>query len=186
MGYYDKQFKNSVIVFSCYNLCFFPSLLGCQDVGLLPLVIKCSEANATGIQECESKDNEDNCLNSVHGTKRRMWETSCTSLKSKKVKGTQSYDCDLSSDYSNWTKDGRIVSSVDRNCLITTRDEIYASQANCGSNNLKEKVEPQAGNVTNEDMGGPEIPYTSNCYRIMLMNIDDEVKKSCLTKVLPM
>lgn len=157
---------------------YFTPLLGCQDVGHLPVVIKCSVANASGILECRSND-DDNCSNSVHGTKRRMWETSCTSLMSKKVKGTQSNDCELGSDYSSRTNDGRIANRVDGNCSIIIRDELLpdASLENYGSKSLMEKVEPQAG--TDEDS-------TTKCNRIMLMNIDDEVKKSRLTKVLPM
>ncbi|KAL8489428.1 hypothetical protein ACS0TY_025364 [Phlomoides rotata] len=162
------------------------SVGGCQDAGLLPVVIKCSVPNASGMRECGSTDDEVNCSYSAHGTKKRMWETSCTSLMSKKVKGTQSTDCELGSDYSSWTNDGRIAKCVDRNCSITIRDEPLpdASLANHGSNSLKDKVEPQADNITNEDSGVPKIPCTAKCNMIMLMNIDDEVKKSRLTKII--
>lgn len=184
-----QQLKSFPLVF-LLQLTFFciVPLVGCQDVGLLPVAMICSVPNASGIQEGGSEDNEGNCSCSVQGTKKRMWETSCTSLKSKKVKGTNSNDCQLGSHCPNWTSDGRISNCLDRNCLLTIGNKCLpdTSLANSGSNSLYEKVEFRAGNITNEDYGSPEIPCTAKCKRIMLMNIADSDKKSRLTKVLPM
>ncbi|KAI3471642.1 hypothetical protein Pfo_028292 [Paulownia fortunei] len=159
-------------------------MVGYQDVGLLPVAVYCSVANASGIREGGSEDNEDNCSCSVHGTKKRTWEASCTSLKSKKVKGTHSNDCQLGDHCPMWTSDGRI----DTNCLLTSGNKFLpdAWLTNSGSNSMYEKNEEcRAGNTTNEDYYGcPEIPSTPKCIRIMLMNIADDDKKSRLTKII--
>lgn len=67
----------------------------------------CSDPNASGKLEGLSKDDGDKFSCSMEGNKRRMWETSCTSLMSKKVKGSHSEDHHLSSQSPNWTRGSR-------------------------------------------------------------------------------
>ncbi|KAK4412901.1 hypothetical protein Salat_2937300 [Sesamum alatum] len=163
------------------------SVDGCQDIGLLPVTMYCNVANASEIRECGNEYDEGDCSCSVQGTKKRMWEASCTSLKSKKVKGTYSNDCQLVSRCPVWTSDGRIVNCPDRNCFLTSGNEFSpdALLMNSGSDSMYDKNEEcRAGNITNEEYGCPEIPSTAKVYRIMLMNIADNDKKSRLTKII--
>ncbi|KAL3637196.1 hypothetical protein CASFOL_019495 [Castilleja foliolosa] len=126
-----------------------------QDAGLLPVALCCSVANASEIREAGIEDHEDDCSWSVQGTK-RAWEASCTSLKSKKVKGTHSSDCHLGSH----------------------------SPALSNSMNGKNK-ECTTISLSDEDVYiCPEFPYTAKCNKIMLMNIADDEKKSRLTKII--
>ncbi|KAH6832611.1 hypothetical protein C2S53_010955 [Perilla frutescens var. hirtella] len=159
---------------------------GCQDVGLVPAAMICSVPDTSGKLEGGSKDDEYNLSCSMQGTKKRMWETSWTSLMSKKVKGTHSGDHQSHSHSPHWTSDVGVANSVDRICSSTMRNKLLldASPENFGSNNMHGKVELTVNNITNEDHGSPEIPFATNCYRIMLMNIADADKKSRLTKII--
>lgn len=151
-------------------------LIGCQDLALLPVAKYSSMTNASGKREVGSLDDEDNYSCSVNGTKKRTWEATRTSLKSKKVKGTQSNDCELGSHCSVWTGDERIVNNLDSNCLLTRGNQIlqkYELNEGC-----------RARSIRNEDYGGAEISCTTQRCRVMLMNIADDVKKLLLAKVL--
>lgn len=134
----------------------------------MPVAMICSKPNASQKLEGRSKDGEDSFSCSAEGNKRRMWETSCTSLMSKKVKGSHS-DHHLSSQSPNWTRGSGEANSLDRN----------------GSSTLGNKFMPDTSLAYYEsnDSGVPEVPFTAKSYRIMLMNIDDADKKSRLTKV---
>ncbi|CAA0812797.1 Unknown protein [Striga hermonthica] len=145
------------------------------DNGLLPLAVSCSLVDASGKHDVGIEDHEDNCSWSALDTKKRTWEASCTSLKSKKVKGTHS-DSQLGSHCLVWTSDERIANCHDRNCLGT----------NSGNHSPHEKSEKcRMVDIRNEDLYvRPEIPSTAKCNRIMLMNIADDEKKARLSKII--
>ncbi|XP_057784039.1 uncharacterized protein LOC131001573 [Salvia miltiorrhiza] len=152
---------------------------GCLDVGIQPVAMICSVPNASGKLKGRGEDDEDGFSCSVEGNKRRTWETSCTSLMSKKVKGTHLEDHQLSSHSPSWTRDGGVANySLDRNCSSTTGNNFFpdTSLAN-ESNSMHEKVELGVSNI-------PEFPFRAKCHRIMLMNIADVDKKSHLTKII--
>ncbi|KAL1549907.1 hypothetical protein AAHA92_17936 [Salvia divinorum] len=158
---------------------------GCQDVGILPTAIICNVPNASGKLEGLREDDEDNISCSVDGNKKRMWETSCTSLMSKKVKGTHSEDHQSSSYSPSWTRDSGVASSLDRNCSPTIGNNFYPDiSLGNESKSMHEKVDLGVSNITRKDFDIPEIPFTEKCHRIMLMNIADADKKSCLTKII--
>ncbi|XP_011075377.1 uncharacterized protein LOC105159868 [Sesamum indicum] len=137
-------------------------------------------ASASGTREGGNDYDEGDCSCSVQGTKKRMWEASCTSLKSKKVKGSYSNDCQLASRCPVWTSDRIIVNCPDRNCCLTRNEPSPAALlTNPGSNSMHDKnEESRAGNIANEESGYPKG------YRVMLMNIADNDKKSRLTKII--
>ncbi|XP_051138588.1 uncharacterized protein LOC127256565 isoform X2 [Andrographis paniculata] len=113
---------------------------GCQKLGPLPI----GGGVANTLEMRGGNEDDDDNYRPLLENKKRIWEASLTSLKSKKVKGTNS----------------------------------------C-SNSMQEKGnECRTGNITNEDFGYTEIPSAAKCCRIMLMNIADEDKKSCLTKII--
>ncbi|KAL0453165.1 UNVERIFIED_CONTAM: hypothetical protein Slati_1294600 [Sesamum latifolium] len=163
------------------------SVDGCKEIGLSPVTMNCNVASASGIRAGGNEYDEGDCSCSVQGTKKRMWEASRTSLKSKKVKGTYSNDCQLASCCPVWTSDRRIVNCPDRNCFLTSGNEISpdALLTNSGSNSMYGKNEEcRGGNITNEEYGYPKIPSGAKGYRVMLMNIADNDKKSRLTKII--
>lgn len=127
--------------------------------------------------ESRSEDDADNFSGSMQRTTKRMWESSCTSLMSKKVKGTHSEDQQTHSHSCNWTSDGGVSISLDRNCSSITGNKFLcvASLENSESKNKHEKAEVRISNITDKD--------TTKCYSIMLMNIADTDKISRLTKV---
>ncbi|KAL0383492.1 UNVERIFIED_CONTAM: hypothetical protein Scaly_0636500 [Sesamum calycinum] len=162
------------------------SVDGCHEIGLSPVTINCNVASASGIREGGNEYDDGDCSCSVQGTKKRMWEASCTSLKSKKVKGTYSNDCQLASCCPVWTSDRRIVNCPDRNgCLTGNEISPDALLTNSGSNSMYDKNEEcRAGNITNAKSGYPKITSMAKGYRVMLMNMADNDKKSCLTKII--
>ncbi|KAL8041361.1 hypothetical protein ABFX02_10G160300 [Erythranthe guttata] len=147
---------------------------GCQELALLPVT------NASGVREGGNEDGEANCSCSVKGSNKRNWVASCTSLKSKKVKGTHSTECQLDSHCPVWTSNERFVANcLDQNCLLITGNE------NSGSHSMHELNKVcREGNIVNENHGCTEIISTAKCNRIMLMNIVDGDKKLRLTKII--
>ena len=117
-------------------------------------------ANDLGLTQIGSDVDVKNCSCSSLGAKKRVWASSCTSLKSKKVKGGHHVDCQLDSK-------GFILGSDTRNNCCLEKDDI-----DC-----------RAVNITSVDCGVEEPLSGGKCYRIMLMNIADNAKKSGLTKV---
>ncbi|KAG8372037.1 hypothetical protein BUALT_Bualt12G0025000 [Buddleja alternifolia] len=163
------------------------SVDGCENVGHLPIVKYCSLTNASGVKKGGIEDDEDNFSCSMQGTNKRTWEASCTSLKSKKVKGTHSIDCQSGSHCPVWNSYGRIVHYLDRNCMEICGNKLLSDtlQTNSGSNSMYGKNEEcRAGNIRYEDYVCPETPDNAKCNRIMLMNIADDNKKSRLTKII--
>lgn len=120
---------------------------------------------------------------SVPGKHKRVWEASCTSLKSKKVKGTQSSDSEMGH-YPAQTSNGTMFNSSDRNYLLTSGNDYFSDGCLKNSrSNIETSKECIAVNTTNSDSGGVDISSASKCFRVMLMNIADDNKKSNLTKV---
>lgn len=128
-----------------------------------------------------------NFSNDVQGAKKPIWETSSLSLKSKKVKGTHSNDCQVASQCPVWTSDTSIVNFHDRNLKSFSEHKLMpgASLANSGSNSTYGKYEEcRAGNMSINDYHCPLVPPAETCIKIMLMNIADEDKRLTLTKII--
>lgn len=127
------------------------------------------------------------CSCSTQGAKRRAWEASLSSLKSKKVKGSHSSECQLSSNYGV-----AIASDGNDYCLQgcsldTSRDKSLrrVTQRAPLSSNCKQKIaeEQHPVNVLQEASPSIDIRFKGECFRIMLMNIADDTKRTHLTKV---
>ncbi|KAM7500101.1 hypothetical protein LguiA_024515 [Lonicera macranthoides] len=136
-------------------------LNGSRD--LVPLEsMDCSKmANDLGLTQIGSDVDVKNCSCSSLGAKKRVWASSCTSLKSKNVKGGHFVDCQLDS------KDFILGSDTTNNCCLE-----------------KDAIDCRAVNITSVDCGVEEPLSGGKCYRIMLMNIADNAKKSGLTKII--
>ena len=131
------------------------------------------------------------CSCSSQGVKRKVWEASSSSLKSKKVKGTHQIDshrngCQLDS---NW----HIIPDSDRNnsrldgCSFVSTDKSLGEVTpgvslvnNCKGN---EAQEGRPSCMTPEALTTKELQSNRECFRIMLMNIADDTKKTHLIKV---
>ncbi|CAK8543150.1 unnamed protein product [Lathyrus sativus] len=116
--------------------------------------------------------NTTNCSQSTK-VEKRAWEASLSSLKSKRVKGSQLVDC--GSDYS-WG----FVSEADR------ANPCYVEASHGHGNTLiTKKSEKCIGDHMHfEAPINLKSPSTKQCFKIMLMNINDDAKKTQLAKVI--
>lgn len=117
------------------------------------------------------------CTCSAQGAKRRFWEASLSSLKSKKVKGSHHVDCqlDATSGLVSEGDEALVISGSKSLVEVTPSDPLTSS---CIKNSAKdEAVCTSAGLISKELLSNGE------CFRIMLMNIADDSKKMHLTKV---
>ncbi|KAI5427184.1 uncharacterized protein LOC127126386 isoform X2 [Lathyrus oleraceus] len=101
--------------------------------------------------------NTTNCSQSTK-VKKRAWEASLSSLKSKRVKGSQLIDCQSDSCYVEASHGDTLITKKSEKCI---GDHMYFE----APINLKS-------------------PSTKQCFRIMLMNINDDAKKTQLAKVI--
>ncbi|MCL7026054.1 hypothetical protein MKW94_003847 [Papaver nudicaule] len=130
-------------------------------------------------------DNADKkpCSCSGPGVKRRAWEASLSSLKSKKVKGGHcdchvDITCDLSLECDRANNSGSTGSSGGKSCsaILKSLPLIHSCQ-------LSHAAESRSGNILTDEDCGNKLS-TGECHRIMLMDIADDVKKSFLTKII--
>lgn len=138
-------------------------------------------ATGLGLTQIGADVDGKNCSCSAVGSKKRVWEASYTSLKSKKVKGGH---------LSYWELDSQNVTTycpVDGSSLITSRNESLIDVAprgpltrTCVENMAENRA---VTNFTSQEHGNEELLPRSKCLRIMLMNIADDAKQSHLIKV---
>ncbi|KAG2405590.1 uncharacterized protein HKW66_Vig0048450 [Vigna angularis] len=109
------------------------------------------------------------CSQSTKGAK-RTWEASLSSLKSKRVKGSQLVDNQSGSSC------GFILETDESNpCFV---EALYDPSIRDGSEKCVDNY------LHLEAPINMEPPSTKQCFRIMLMNIADDAKKTQLTKVI--
>ncbi|KAK2975284.1 hypothetical protein RJ640_001133, partial [Escallonia rubra] len=124
-------------------------------------------ANDLGLSQMEADGDVKHCTCSALCAKKRIWEASHTSLKSKKVKGGHQIDCQFG--YGNASRSDRTHDyCLDGSTLDTSRN---ISLLDITSTN------PMANNHLEKD-----VLEDRNCLRVMMMNISDDAKKSSLTK----
>ncbi|OMO68248.1 hypothetical protein CCACVL1_20008 [Corchorus capsularis] len=116
---------------------------------------------------------------SSQGAKRKVWEASLSSLKTKKVKGTHQFNSHNNgySDRNGSRFDGCSI-STDKSFLEATTGVSFSN--NCIGNEAQEARPP----MTPEALATTELQSNTKCFRIMLMNIADDTKKKHLTKVI--
>ncbi|KAG7961993.1 hypothetical protein I3843_09G043200 [Carya illinoinensis] len=128
------------------------------------------------------------CSCSTQGSKRRVWEASLSSLKSKKVKGSHSIDCQVGSNC-GLALGGDENESCFQGCSLDTSRDKYLTRATHSaplSSSCVEKIveEHQLVNVMQEVSVSKDFKSKGECFRIMLMNIADDAKRTHLTKVI--
>ncbi|XP_054782488.1 uncharacterized protein LOC129289715 isoform X2 [Prosopis cineraria] len=125
------------------------------------------------------------CSNSTKGAK-RTWEASLSSLKSKRVKGSHLVD---SGSESSWG----FVSEVARtsSCFVGCSWGVSSGKSSverpCGDSlsvQGKNSEKPKGDYLQLEAQVNNEQLSTKQCFRIMLMNITDDAKKTHLTKAI--
>lgn len=146
----------------------------------------------TGGAELSKKGADPNvkhCSCSTQGAKRRVWEASLSSLKSKKVKGSHSIDCQVDSNC------GLALGSVENDscfqgCSLETsknKSLVRDTPKVPLSHNCVEKIAEEHGsvNVMPEALASKDFQSKGECFRIILMNIADDAKRTHLIKVYP-
>ncbi|XP_073222101.1 uncharacterized protein [Cicer arietinum] len=129
------------------------------------------QANGADCSQDVNYANVVNCSQSTQVAK-RAWEASLSSLKSKRVRGSQLVECQSDS---SW---GLIQEADDRvnPCFV---------EAPHGDCLITKKSEKCIGDLLHlEAPANSELPSTKQCFRIMLMNITDDAKKTQLAKVI--
>ncbi|XP_043725238.1 uncharacterized protein LOC122671851 isoform X2 [Telopea speciosissima] len=133
-----------------------------------------------------------NCSCSGQGARKRDWEASLSSLKSKKIKGSHHIDCQLES---NWDpiceQDRGNRFSINGCSMVASRGkllvEVNEDHPATGSTEISAQESGPFGPfhiLPNEDPISKKLPSKVNCPRIMLMNMADDVKKERLTKII--
>ncbi|KAJ6747550.1 N-ACETYLTRANSFERASE [Salix koriyanagi] len=124
----------------------------------------------------------------IQGTKRRAWETSLSSLKTKKVKGSHQTDYEsdsgCGSDSERFTTDPCFKGcslGISKNNSFGKATSMDPLTRNCMENKAKED---KSINRTSEVLVSKEFQSKGECFKIMLMNIADNDKKTHLTKVI--
>ncbi|XP_057982663.1 uncharacterized protein LOC131167793 [Malania oleifera] len=120
---------------------------------------------------------------------KRIWESSWSSLKSKKVKGGHLIDCLSDSNGDFGLENDGINDSCFNGCTLGTsrhKSLVDVTPRDPSTNNLMEKnaEELKPSNATSKDQLSKEIVSKRECFEIMLMNIADDAKKTGLTKII--
>lgn len=131
-------------------------------------------------------DDEANCSCSAPGVKKRIWEASLSSLKSKKVKGSHQICYQLDSNWDIVSGNGKIDNACFGGCpLDTTTNESLAefSLSNILARSHVEKNVEDFRPLSKHQLS-IELQEKGEGFRIMLMNIADDTKRAHLTKVI--
>lgn len=120
------------------------------------------------------------CSCSSQGAKKRVWEASLSSLKSKKVKGGHSAGCQLDSNQGLALEDNETRGMPGCKSLVEITPS-HPVTTNCMRNDAKE-TGPVCMSLS-VLLVSKELQSYGGCFRIMLMNIADDSKKAHLTKV---
>ncbi|KAL1312479.1 uncharacterized protein [Arachis hypogaea] len=143
---------------------------GCSDI--FPFVRAYEDRNATAAEN--SQDEIDDNMKLCHlfpKAAKRGWESSISSLKSKRVKGSQLADC--RSDSSNG-----FTSEANRpNPCFQEVPRVDPLSAEVSEKYMEDHVQLEAPN-------DKELPLAKQSFRIMLMNIADDTKRTQLSKVI--
>ncbi|XP_009797207.1 uncharacterized protein LOC107807795 isoform X2 [Nicotiana tabacum] len=154
----------------------------CQDYQPGDCAAGSSKRGPMGFNESESQAFLKQCSCSASGSKKRTWETSYTSVKSKKIKGGHQTECDLHAKDNSLESDvGISFSAVSkRKC----RADINPSDRLTSCSLEKNAEEATTVNATYKGHSSRGVSSRGTSYRIMLMNIADDNKKANLTKII--
>ncbi|KAF5181309.1 Mediator of dna damage checkpoint protein [Thalictrum thalictroides] len=183
------------------------SCLGPNGKGLASLnAIDCNDS-ATGLGETKDRESSDgiDCSCSMQSAKRKTWETSLSSIKSKKVKGGQHISCS-SGDHSfkhdkennscfkacstSFSKDNLCKEVVPNDSMknINSKDQFcmdFVPKYALGNGRpAVQTAETEPLHVIANENRIEKILPRGECHRIMLMDIADDAKKTSLTQII--
>ncbi|GKV41644.1 hypothetical protein SLEP1_g49147 [Rubroshorea leprosula] len=150
----------------------------------------CEKSSSSTIDESVGQRRADTAVNlcscSSQGAKRKMWEASLSSLKTKRVKGSHNIDYQTDSDY--------LVSESYRNCcfnecslsISTDKSPMKVTPGISLIKNSMENNSKESGPVSVASQAPicDELQANKNSFRIMLMDIADDAKKARLVEVI--
>lgn len=153
---------------------------GCSDK-VPPNDSNCANITTTlELNQNEADADGKHCSCSAPGTvakKRRVWDSSHTSLNSKKVKGCHLSSCEP--DSKDCLVDGSSLATSKNKSFLNVANEVPSSHT-CSEGNVDAN---EINNFALQDHSKEEGLSRQKCYKIMLMNIADNAKQSRLTKV---
>ncbi|XP_048225703.1 uncharacterized protein LOC8268016 isoform X2 [Ricinus communis] len=143
----------------------------------------CSKkSSGAGLEKIEADIDAKFCSCYTQNKRRRVWEASLSSLKSKKVKGSHQIDC------TEYSGSDRMESCFNECSLAISKGNSFLEvsdtdplTSNCMENNAKEG---RSINMGSEAIVSRGLQSMGDNIQIMLMNIADEAKKIHLTKVI--
>lgn len=139
--------------------------------------------SGTKLSNIEVNCDTNHCSFSKQDTvvKRKVWKSSTSSLKSKKVKGSHLGSCQSESNFT----DGSVFCLQGCSFVSSKDNSLVAAPSRDWASGYKEKIaeECRPVNVTLETSVRKEFQSQRECFNIMLMNIADDAKKANLTKV---
>ncbi|CAH9131726.1 unnamed protein product [Cuscuta epithymum] len=115
-------------------------------------------------------------------TNKRTWESSSTSLNSKKVKGGYQNECHL--DSNSFLLESNKNTTMHKNCDSPAEPDKDNFPKDPLTHSSKYYYEHKALGVTSERYSSEGIPSLGKDFRIILMNIADDNKKEILTKII--
>ncbi|PQM34498.1 uncharacterized protein Pyn_09296 [Prunus yedoensis var. nudiflora] len=128
------------------------------------------------------------CSKQVSCAKRKVWEASMSSLKSKKVKGSHQVGCQSESNFSLVSETDGSDSCLQGCSFVSYKDKPLVADPprDLLGSSYKEKNAEECGpvNITSETLVRKEFQTQREFFKIMLMNIADDTKKANLTKVI--
>ncbi|GAV72590.1 BRCT domain-containing protein [Cephalotus follicularis] len=145
--------------------------------------VECNNmASGAELVKIEATADVKHCSCSEQGSKRKIWQASLSSLKSKRVKGSHCMNCQSDSSWDIVPESDRNYPSLD-GCSIGIYDIKSFEEVTPGDPLTKAKDGGKV-NMTSDVITDKEFQPKAECFRIMLMNIADETKKTHLKKVI--
>lgn len=127
------------------------------------------------------------CSCSGHGVKRRVWEATLSSLQSKKIKGSHSVDCQLDSTCGLVSESDATlgISRSKPSVEVTPRPLVEVTPSYPVTSSCKRVAAEEVQRVCVNPAApvSKELHSNGGCFRIMLMDIANDVKKVHLTNV---
>lgn len=159
----------------------------------VPLAGGDSTKLVTGMELSEIETNDDTKYFSFSaqrsGAKRRVWEASLSSLKSKKVKGSHLVGGQADFNWDVASESDEYDHCCKKCTLDTSKNNYLVALPPIDPLTISREGKIAQGygpcNITSEASIRKDFHSQSHCFKIMLMNIADDTKKAHLTKVGP-
>ncbi|XP_050229810.1 uncharacterized protein LOC126678936 isoform X2 [Mercurialis annua] len=150
--------------------------------------LESSKKSSGGLEKIGADIDAKCCSCYTQSKRKRTWEASLSSLKSKKVKGSHQTDCNTQNIVGFDSGSNRVDSCLNRCSLAIAKSNSFIEVAAtdsltsiCLENNAEEG---RSAHVESEIMVSKGLQSNRGSIRVMLMNIADDAKRIHLTKVI--